>query len=46
VKNLGFSEEQVGYVASADLFGLAFGACRFSCLSSILLSDQWKDGLV
>ncbi len=26
VKNLGFSEEQVGYVASADLFGLAIGA--------------------
>ena len=26
VNNLGFTEEQVGYVASADLFGLAFGA--------------------
>lgn len=26
VRNLGFSEEQVGYVASADLFGLAIGA--------------------
>ena len=26
VNNLGFSEEQVGLVASADLFGLAFGA--------------------
>ena len=26
VNNLGFSEEQVGYVASADLFGLAIGA--------------------
>jgi predicted MFS family arabinose efflux permease len=26
VENLGFSEEQVGYVASADLFGLAIGA--------------------
>ncbi len=26
VKNLGFSDEQVGYVASADLFGLAIGA--------------------
>lgn len=26
VNNLGFTEEQVGYVASADLFGLAIGA--------------------
>ncbi len=26
VNNLGFSEVQVGYVTSADLFGLAFGA--------------------
>jgi predicted MFS family arabinose efflux permease len=26
VKNLGFSEAQVGYIASADLFGLAIGA--------------------
>jgi predicted MFS family arabinose efflux permease len=26
VNNLGFTEEQVGYVASADLFGLALGA--------------------
>jgi len=26
VNNLGFSEQQVGYVASADLFGLAIGA--------------------
>jgi predicted MFS family arabinose efflux permease len=26
VNNLGFTEEQVGFVASADLFGLAFGA--------------------
>ena len=26
VDNLGFTEEQVGYVASADLFGLAIGA--------------------
>jgi predicted MFS family arabinose efflux permease len=26
VTNLGFSEVQVGYVSSADLFGLAFGA--------------------
>ena len=26
VNNLGFSEEQVGFVASADLFGLAIGA--------------------
>lgn len=26
VKNLGFSDQQVGYVASADLFGLAIGA--------------------
>lgn len=26
VNNLGFSEQQVGYVASADLVGLAIGA--------------------
>jgi len=26
VKNLGFTDQQVGYVASADLFGLAIGA--------------------
>ena len=26
VNDLGFTEEQVGFVASADLFGLAFGA--------------------
>ena len=26
VRNLGFTESQVGYVASADLFGLATGA--------------------
>jgi len=26
VNNLGFTEVQVGYVTSADLFGLAFGA--------------------